>query len=198
MIIQGTDEWFAIRLGKVTASRICDVLADKKTAAYQNYKAELICERLTGIPTEHFVSYDMQRGTDLEPVARDAYLFVSDAGGYQEGFVSHHTIKMAGMSPDLLIGKDGMAEIKVPKPAKHIKLLTGSKIESKWIKQMQFQLGCSGRQWNDFISYCPEVGTDYQLFVQRVNRDEELIAEMEKAVVAFLAEVEATIKQLTN
>jgi len=195
-IIQGSDEWKALRLGKVTASKICDVLADKKTAAYQNYRAELVCERLTGTYEDGFVSYDMQRGTALEPQAKGAYLFQTGLTGEDVAFIDHPTIGSSGCSPDLMVGDDGMAEFKAPKAKSHMDLLLGGKVKSIYRKQQQWQLSCTGKKWNDYVSYCPELPVELQLFIKRFDRDQEMIEEMEARVIEFLAEVDDIVAKL--
>ena len=138
-IVQGTPEWHAIRLGKVTASRVADVMAKTKTgygASRANYMAELIAERLTGAPAERYTNAAMQWGTDKEPEARALYEFLTDAAVAQIGFVAHPTISMSGASPDGLVGYDGLVEIKCPNTATHIDTLLGVSGPSKYMLQM--------------------------------------------------------------
>lgn len=123
IIAQGSAEWHQQRLGKVTASRISDMLARTKTgwgAGRANYLSELVIERLTGQPTESYKSAAMQWGTDQEPDARAAYEFRNDATIEQTGFVDHPVIPMSGASPDGFVGTDGLVEIKCPLTATHI------------------------------------------------------------------------------
>lgn len=199
MMEQRSLEWFAHRAGRVTASRIADVMAKTKTgpgAARKNYAADLVAERLTGEIREGFSNAAMQWGTDMEPQARAAYEFLHDASVSEVGFIDHPTLAMAGCSPDGLVGDAGMVEIKCPNTATHIDtLLTGS-IDGKYHKQMQFQLACSGRAWCDFVSYDPRLPAEMQLFVQRVPRDPALIVEIETEVAAFLAEADETVAAL--
>lgn len=196
---QRTDEWFTARLGKVTASRIADVMAKTKTgpgAARKNYATELVVERLTRQPTERFTNAAMQWGTDTEPQARAVYSLVTNAVVEEVGFVPHPSLEMAGASPDGLVGPDGMVEIKCPNTATHLECLTSGKIDGKYLKQMQFQMICAGREWCDFASYDPHLPDDLQLWVQRVPHNPELAAEIEEAVTQFLAEVDATVADL--
>lgn len=198
---QRTPEWFSERLGKVTASRIADVLAKTKSgpsASRANYMAELVAERLTGTGGDFYVNAAMLRGTELEPVARDCYSFITDNDVIEEGFVAHPTIPMAGCSPDGLIGDDGLVEIKCVGTAKHIALLRGGEPEDRYIKQVMWQMACTGRQWCDLAYYDPRLPIEMQLHVQRVQRDDAMIADMEREVAAFLAEVDQTIADLTN
>jgi putative phage-type endonuclease len=199
-IIQGSPEWFAARVGKVTASRVADVVAKTKTgwgASRANYMAELIAERLTGESAPSFTNAAMQWGTEKEPDARAAYEFRTDADVVAIGFVDHEKIHMAGASPDGLIGDVGLVEIKCPNTSTHIDTLLGQAVPAKYITQMQWQMACTGRAWCDFVSYDPRMPEAMRLFVQRVERDKELIASLEADVTAFLAEVEKKAAELT-
>lgn len=198
---QRTPEWFAARIGRVTASRVSDVIAKTKTgvsASRANYLAELVAERLTGEQAEGFTNSAMQRGTELEPLARDAYSFVSGLSVVEEGFVVHPSIHWAGASPDGLVESAGLVEIKCPGTAKHIASLRGASIDGKYITQMQWQMACTGRDWCDFVSYDPRLPVEMQLHIQRVERDHGFIDEVEREVIAFLAEVDATVSDLKS
>lgn len=187
---QRSDEWFQARLGRVTASRIADVMMAKTTAGYQNYRAQLVCERLTGEATETFTSAAMQHGTDTEPRARAFYELEMGVTVAEVGFVPHPTLGMSGASPDGLVGDDGLVEIKCPNPATHIKSLTGASIDRKYRLQMQWQMACTGREWCDFVSFCPSLPMEMQMFRERVEADAEEQAEITAAVTSFLAEVD--------
>jgi putative phage-type endonuclease len=199
-IVQGSPEWFAIRLGKVTASRVADVIAKTKTgwgASRANYMAELIAERLTGAGAPSYTNAAMQWGTEKEPEARAAYMFYTDLEVTEIGFVEHPRIAMTGASPDGLVGTDGLVEIKCPNTATHIDTLLGEPIASKYNTQMQWQMACSGRKWTDFVSYDPRLPEAMRLFVQHVERDDGLIANLEGTIKAFLAEVDQKVTELT-
>ena len=196
---QGSPEWHAARLGKATASRISDVVARTKSgvaASRANYEAELIAERLTGEAAEHFHNAIMQRGSDVEEQARAAYEFKTDAEMIQVGFVDHPTIKMSGASPDRLVGDDGMIEVKCPHTATHLSTLLGAPIPKKYMTQMQWQMACTGRAWCDFVSFDPRLPAKHQLFVKRVERDAEMIADLQREVRVFLTGVDAKIAKL--
>lgn len=198
-IIQGSDEWHAARLGKATASRISDIVARTASgwgASRANYEAELIAERLTGKTGESFSNSAMQWGTDTEPQARAAYEFMTDIEVTEVGFIDHPTIEMSGASPDGLAGHEGMVEIKCPKTAGHLATLLGGSIPKKYMIQMQWQIACATRAWCDFVSYDPRLPAKHQLFVKRIERDAEMIADLEKEVREFLAGVEAKIIKL--
>ena len=199
MMDQGTDEWFTIRIGKVTASRVADVIAKTKTgysASRDNYMAQLVCERLTGQKGESFSNAAMQHGTETEPLARAAYEALQDVLVDEVGFVPHPTIEMAGASPDGLVGDDGLLEIKCPNTATHIETLLSQSVPGKYNTQMQFQMACTGRQWCDFVSFDNRLPAELQLFVKRVPRDEVFIRLIEAEIVQFLAELDDKINKL--
>jgi len=199
MMEQRTEEWFAARLGKVTASKVADVLAKTKTgvsASRANYLSDLVVERLTGQQAEFYQNEAMQWGTETEPQARMAYEAYKNVLVDEEGFIDHPTIANFGCSPDGLIGVDGLIEIKCPNSKTHIDTLLSGKAPSKYIPQMQTQMAVTGRQYCDFVSFDPRLPEDLQLFVVRVNRDDEYIANLEEEVVAFLNEVEETVNKL--
>lgn len=199
-IIQGSAEWFALRCGKVTASKVADVMAKVKSggeaASVKNYRAQLVCERLTGNIEETYTNGAMQRGIELEPQARVCYEFLKGVTVEEVAFVDHPTVPMSGASPDGLIGDDGLVEIKCPNTATHIEYLLGGKPPAQYIPQMMWQMACTGRQYCDFVSYDPRLPEEMQLFVVRLERDELTIKEMETAVIAFNQSVEDMIKNL--
>lgn len=200
-IVQGSPEWHALRCGKVTASRVADIVAKTQrgwSASRANYAAELVAERLTGTTSEGFTNAAMQWGTDQEPNARMAYEFMNDVTVEQVAFVDHPWIAETGASPDGLVGYDGLVEIKCPNTSTHIETLRGGPIAAKYITQMMWQMACTGRQWCDFVSYDPRLPEEMQLFTSRITRDDELIASLERDVVAFLNEVRETVEDLRH
>lgn len=199
-LVQGSAEWLAIRVGKVTASRVADVVAKTKTgygASRANYMAELIAERLTGAPAERYTNAAMAWGTEKEPEARALYEFLTDAEVTQVGFVPHPTISDSGASPDGLVGDAGLVEIKAPLTATHIDTLLGQSVPAKYVTQMQWQMSCTGRQWCDFVSYDPRLPDSMRLFIHRVERNDALIAEISEEVGKFLAELDEKVASLT-
>ena len=201
MMEQGSDSWFQVRIGKVTASRVADVIAKTKTgysATRDNYMAQLVCERLTNQKGESFSNAAMQHGTDTEPLARAAYEAFQDILVDEVGFVPHPSIIMAGASPDGLVGDDGLLEIKCPNTATHIETLLSQSVPGKYNTQMQFQMACTGRQWCDFVSFDNRLPNELQLFVKRVPRDNDFIKQMEDEVVKFLNELDIKIAQLMD
>lgn len=200
MAEQRTHEWFQQRLGKVTASCIHKVTAKTKTgwgADRANYHAQLVAERLTGVATEGFSNAAMQWGTDTEPQARAMYSLEAVGEVVEVGFLDHPRIAFSGASPDGLVEDRGMVEIKCPNTATHIAALTGAPIDRKYLYQMQWQMACADRDWCDFASFDPRMPLEMQLHVRRVERDAELLEQLEGEVSAFLAEVAATVEHLS-
>lgn len=196
---QRTPEWFQIRAGKVTASRIGDLMATTKTgysASRANYMAQLVCERLTGLPQESYSNAAMQWGTDQEPIARAEYEALRSVFVDEMGFAIHPTIENAGASPDGLVGDDGLIEIKCPNTATHIETLLSGEPDGKYVKQMMWQMACTGRAWCDFVSFDPRMPENLRLFIKRVQRDDKLIADIEGEVRKFLAELEEKVQKL--
>ena len=199
MVEQGTDEWFAARIGKVTASRVADIIAKTKTgysSSRDNYMAQLICERLTNQKGESFTNAAMQHGTETEPLARAAYEALKDVLVDEVGFIPHPQILMAGASPDGLVGEDGLLEIKCPNTATHIDTLLSETVPTKYYTQMQFQLASTGRKWCDFVSFDNRLPEELQLFIKRVPRDDTYIKLMEAEIVQFISELDDKINKL--
>lgn len=200
-IIQGSIEWLKIRCGKVTASRVADVVAKTKSgpaASRANYMAELIAERLTGEPAERFTNAAMQWGTEKEPDARAAYEFRTDATVTEIGFVCHPTIDASGASPDGLVASDGLVEIKAPNTSTHLETLLGQDVPAKYLTQMHWQMACTGRAWCDFVSFDPRLPESMRLFIKRVPRDNARIKELETEVAGFLLELAVKLSQLNS
>ena len=196
MFDQGTPEWLAERAGKVTASALSNVMMAKTTAGYQNYMAQLICERLTGQPVETFKSAAMEYGTETEPQARAFYEMETGNDVVQCGFIAHPSLANSGASPDGLIGTDGGLELKVPQPAKHIKNLMGGPIDKPYLLQMQWGMACTGREWWDYASFNPTFPDHLKIHIQKVERDAEFIEEITAAVTQFSADLDAKLRVL--
>ena len=198
---QQIEEWFLARMGKVTASRVADAMAKTKTgygAGRTNYMMELLCQRLTGNREEGFTSAAMLRGIELEPLARAAYEVQTGAVVQEVGFIDHRMIDGFGASPDGLVGDDGLLEIKCPNTAQHVACLRSGKPDAKYIKQMQAQMSCTGRAWCDFASFDDRMPEELQLFTVRVERDDDLIEEMENEIIGFLHELGLMVTELTE
>jgi len=198
-IKQGTEEWHQIRLGKVTASRVSDVMSKIKSgesAGRKNYKMDLVVERLTNTPTSSFTNAAMAWGTETEPLARMAYEVHS--GNFVEtvAFIQHPSIEWFGCSPDGLIGSEGNLEIKCPNTSTHIDYLLAGVPPAKYVPQMQTQMACTGAKWCDFVSFDPRLPDELQLLVVRLDRDEAYIQQIEDEVKQFLDEVKQIYSQL--
>ena len=196
---QGSDEWLSMRLGKITASRVKDVLTKgrgntpSKTA--EGYMVELIAEILTGESKPFFENDAMRWGTETEPQARSMYEvnngFVSVV---EVAFVEHN--EQVGISPDGLIADDGLLEIKCPNTTTQIKRALSDDYSSDYKAQIQMQLWVTEREWCDFVSFDPRLDCEAGYLQQRVFRDEEYIEEMKVKVYAFVEKMNALIKQL--
>ena len=193
---QGTPEWHQLRLGKVTASRVADILARTKTgpsASRQNYLIELALQRTTGIIAESYSNAAMEWGTQTEPQARVAYEVTTNNFVDQLAFVDHPSIDWFGCSPDGLVSDRGLVEIKCPNSTTHWEYFKFNRPPQKYVIQMQAQMAVTGRDWCDFISFDPRMPERSQLLIVRVDRDEAFIAEMEKQIKQFLSEVEVEV-----
>ena len=199
MDLQRTEEWHQQRLGRVTASRVADIIAKTKSGystSRANYMAELICERLTGVRGDFYMNAAMQWGVEKEAEARAAYEALSGFLVTEVGFTPHNSMEDAGASPDGLVSDDGLVEFKCPLTATHLDTILTGTVPSKYIIQMQWQMACTGRQWCDFVSYDPRLPEAMRLLVKRVPRDEELIRELNREVLRFLAEIELKLAKL--
>jgi len=195
---QRTDDWFQARLGKVTASRVADVVAKTKSgysASRQNYMADLIVERLTGQKASNFSNAAMDWGVEQEPAARAAYSARTGDLVEEVGFIDHPTIAMSGASPDGFVG-EGCVEYKCPNTATHLEYLLAGKPVEKHVTQMQWQMACTGRAFCEFVSYDPRLPEHLQMLIVRVPRDDKRIAELEAEVLKFLAELDDKLQQL--
>lgn len=198
-MLQRTPEWYAQRLGKATASRIADIVARTKTGystSRQNYAAELIAERLTGVPTGGYVSPAMQWGMDQEEAAKALYADRCGLVVDEAPFVDHPEVAWSGASPDGYVDGDGLVEVKCPLTATHLDTLLGAEISGGHMTQMQWQMACTGRLWCDYVSFDPRLPPRLQLYIRRVPRDLSRILELETEVTTFLSEIEARVVKL--
>lgn len=199
-VLQGTSEWFEQRRGKVTASRIADLMAKTKSGystSRQNYLMQLLCERLTGKIEEGYKSSAMQRGNDLEAEARNWYQLETGENVEEVSFIDHPKINFAGASPDGLVGAEGLIEIKCPNTATHIETLRKKEPIDRYYKQMQWQMAVTGRKWCDFVSFDNRLPDNLAYFCKRIPRDEAVIQEIEQEVQAFLLELDVTMAELS-
>jgi putative phage-type endonuclease len=194
--------WRMERIGKVTGSRVADIVARTKTGystSRANYLGQLVAERLTGVSGDGtFTTPAMQWGIHQEEKARAAYAFFSDVDVAFAPFIDHPSIAMAGASPDGLIGDDGLVEIKCPTTSTHIETVLTKTIPAKYQIQMLWQMACSGRSWCDFASFDPRLPEEHGLYVQRFNRDDKRIADLEEEVRTFLFELDTTLSRMTR
>lgn len=197
---QGSDEWKQARLGHVTASNIAEVMSKGKGTAEAvgryKYKVKLVAERLTGAAGESYTNAAMQWGIEQEQFACIAYEAQKETFVDKIGFVLHPDIKWLGVSPDRIVGQDGLIEVKCPNTTTHLDYLFDNKVPAEYYKQIQCQLWVTGRQWCDFVSYDPRLPKRNQLLIVRTERNEKLIAEMKTETEKFLAEVENLIMKL--
>ena len=203
MCEQRSDEWRTLRAGKVTASRISDVLAELKSgkgeaATRRNYRAEIIAETLTGIPCDSFISKEMQWGIDTEPFARAAYELTQDVTVDTVGFAVHPAIPRFGASPDGLVSDIGLVEFKCPLTSTHLDYILAGEVPSEYQPQMLAAMACTCREWCDFVSFDPRLPERFQLFVKRFYRHEGRIREMELKVERFLGEVDEVLARLES
>jgi len=200
-IVQRSPEWFAARCGSLGASQLADALAKTKSgwgASRANLRAKLVVERLTGQQEDGFASSAMIWGQEKEEDARTAYSFVTGNDVTEVGLYKHPTIIGSHASPDGLVGDNGCLEIKCPNSATHIEVLKTKQIAHKYILQMQWQMACADRQWCDFVSFDPRMPDHLSLYIQRVQRDNDMLAILESEVAAFLVEVDEDVKALSK
>jgi len=201
MIEQGTAEWHELRRGKVTASRVADILAKTKTgpsASRQNYLIELALQRITKTIQPSYTNDAMAWGTATEPQARVAYEVETNNFVDQVPFIDHPSIEWFGCSPDGLVGADGLLEIKCPNSATHWEYFKSKEPPKKYFIQMQAQMAVTEAKWCDFVSFDPRMPERSQLLIVNVPRDPEFILYMETEIKQFLSEVEAEVKLMEN
>jgi putative phage-type endonuclease len=199
--MQGTLEWKQMRAGKVTASRVADVISKTKSgysASRASYMKQLLKERF-GILNESFVSEAMLWGTQTEPLARQEYENRNLVSVEQVDFVENKFIKNSGASPDGVIdGGKGLIEIKALNTENHFDILLADVVPEKYKPQMAWQMCCTGAKWCDFVSYDPRAPEGLQYFQKRYERDDEYIAMLEDEVMTFIAELDAMCEQLKD
>lgn len=181
---QQGDAWLRNRIGRITGSRLADVCsyltrssgakkAGDSSSKRDNYRLELIAERLTGRAKEHYVSPSMDHGTNTEDDARLYYEGVTRQMCEPVGFVLHPKYDFTGASPDALVGSDGVLEIKCPETTTHLEYILTGKLPDEYLPQVAWELACTGRKWVDFVSFDPRVQCDsLRFFYRRVAREE--------------------------
>ena len=198
---QGSAEWLAARAGKITASRMADVMDFTKkgepSAKRQDYLLQIVAERLTGQPCEDtYITQAMRWGTEQEPYARVAYELARGVVVHQVGLVLHPSIPNAAASPDGVVNGEGLIEIKCPGTTTHLRTMLDGMIPEKYLPQINWQMACTGAKWCDFVSFDPRLPDEYQLFIIRLMRDENAIAACEDSALKFLGEVDAMLAKL--
>lgn len=192
---QGSEEWLKARLGVPSASNFSKLITMKGTLSTQAkaYVDALVAETITGESTYVKVTDAMQRGTELEPYARERYFYETGNSVEEVGFCLHDDYQ-AGASPDGLIGEDGGLEIKCPLGGTMVSYLRVGRLPSKYWQQVQGCLHITGRKWWDFMAYHP----DMKPLIVRVERDEAFIAALDVLLIDVVKEIESLIKQCSE
>lgn len=191
-IQQGTEEWHNLRLGKFTASKCKDLLSNKTTAAYRNLIHGKAFERVTGEKPEDFKSDWMQRGTELEPEAIEYYELKFFTKCHNGGFFEYN--EWVGASPDALVGKDGLVQVKCPSYSVFIDAILTGKVPDEYFKQVQFEMLCADRRWCDLFFYHPKL----KPVIHRIERDEAVISQIEKELETAIESVKSIIPKISN
>jgi predicted phage-related endonuclease len=199
---QRTDAWKLARVGRLTASRACDMLATIKSgeaAARRDLRAQLVVERLTGLPQDDtFVSQAMQRGIDREGDARAAFEAATGMLVQPVGFLAHPEL-MAGCSPDGIIGPNvGVLEIKCPKSATHLGILRSRTVPKDYLAQLTHALWITGAEWASFVSWDGRFPPPLQLFTMRISRASLDVDAYELAARLFLSEVDREFNEVVG
>lgn len=189
-IAQGSEDWLKLRAGKFTASVFADLFMGKSTLGYQEAINRVVFERVTGTTPESYSNEYMNRGTELEPSAREAYQLETFNYVKEVGFIELD--QWVGCSPDGLVGDNGLIEIKVPKWSTLMSYMFGDTIPKGYTIQMQGQMFVSGRQWCDFYAWHPNL----KPFLKRVERDEKMIAEISGKLQEAITEAKNRITQI--
>jgi len=195
-VTQGSEEWLALRIGKISASRAKDLLATVRygeAAGYRNYKAELAVERITGKRYERYVTPQMEYGTKTESVAATIYQLHTGNIAKECGIFEIDGTNVVA-SPDRLVGDDGLIEIKCRELGNHVESIATGKVPDEYYKQIQFQLWVTNRTWADYVSYGDEMPINSQVFIKRVERDDEVINE----IIERVDQIESDIAKITN
>jgi putative phage-type endonuclease len=199
LIEQGTDAWKQLRKGKVTASRVADIIAKTKTGystSRDKYMTQLLLERLTGTIAESYTNAAMEHGIEQEPFARAAYESKMGVLVDEVAFVNHPTIEQSGASPDGIVG-EGLVELKCPMSHTHLESILGG-IDDQYKVQVNWQMACTGAKWTDLCSFDPRFPAELQLVIKRFERDDAFIATLEKEVIKFLAELDDKVNKLNQ
>ena len=192
---QRSDEWYAARLGKMTASRFKDVMAKGQGKSRHSYMLQLAAERLSNLPQESYTNAAMEWGTEHEADAIKAYEDANQCVVTPVGFIEHSA--WIGASPDGLVGDEGTTEVKCPNSTTHINYILTNRVDPKYKAQIQGQLWVSGRKWCDWISYDPRI-PQHPLHIIRIDRDEEYIAKLEVECELFKQDLIKLMNKITG
>ena len=195
---QGSDEWLQARAGMITASKIKAIVAGNNTTSYKSVIADLVAERMSGKPVDGFSNGYMDRGNELEPDARKDYELQNFVQVNEVGFVIHPALDYAGCSPDGLVGSEGMVQIKCHKSHIHLNYIENGTVPKQYVRQMQWEMECTEREWSDFVSYAPQFPEPHNLWVKRIERDESLIKDILEEVKQANELINQTIKKLNK
>lgn len=198
-IIQGSPEWYAVRLGRVTASNFATATSKGKGSSpsktRKDYMIRLVAERMTGLPSESYSNKAMEWGTETEQAAREYYKALNGVSVRQVGFIARD--EDVGCSPDGLVGDDGMTQFKCPYPTTHLKYILAGKMPTDYFKQVQGELWVAEREWSDFVSFDPRV-SQRPYFCVRIYRDDDYIKELHTKIIMFVDEMKDMLNQLTK
>ena len=202
-IPQGSPEWFAVRCGKITASRLGDIMRKTKWGE-STYKAkvrlELAIERITGKSASSVVmNQAMRDGQEREPDARKLFEAVTGKEVAEVGSFDHPTIVNTSASPDGLIrGENAVLELKSPTHPTHAKNLMQDGMPKNYVYQVQWQIACCEADYAYFASYHPDFPKDLRLKIVKVERDDEVINSLNTAIRQFDIEIEDLIIKIKN
>jgi putative phage-type endonuclease len=194
---QGSQEWKEARAGSIGASKITDTLAKAGSAGRRNLISRLVCEILTGEPTETYQSWQMAQGIEREPLGRALYEYDKGVTVEEVALIRNPFIPRTHASPDGLVGDEGSLEIKCPEPSAHLfDHILSPTLPPKYVDQCQWLMACTGRDWCDFVSYCPDLSIEHQYYCERIHRDEARIKILSDGATAIHLEVDTVLTQL--
>ena len=198
-IEQRSEEWRKQRHGKFSASEIHKLMGIKGLGETgKSYAIEKAIEQLYGDVDEDFVSYDMQRGIEMEPLAFAKFkdiMSLDFVNVYNCGFFN--LLNDAGASPDGLVGVDAVLEIKCPKASTFFKLVATNEIDQKYFYQMQMQMICTGRDKAYFFNYIIIDGLEYWHTIE-VERDATVCDKIIERIAEAMQIKEEYINKINN
>ncbi len=186
---QGSEEWFDIKLGKLSASNAQAISANGAGLVTLIYKT--VAEILSGAREDTYINPDMERGNEQEDTARSAYEMETGSEVTQVGFCELD--KYTGASPDGLVGDDGLFEVKCPKASNYVKLLHTKKIDTGYVWQMQMQMLVTGRKWVDYVVYHENFR---MIIIIRVERDEAAIKKIKVGLDSGIKQIKEILEKV--